>query len=254
MHGDGAFDVGGVMIDRLSIRTRPPGRPVMYQSWGKLLFMHWPVAEELLRPLIATRLSIDTFEGHAWVGVTPFTMWGIRPAFLPPLPVLSTSHELNVRTYVHLDGVPGVWFLSLDASNALAVWGARSAYFLPYFRARMQLQEHNSLSHFTSTRTHPGAPAARFDATWAGGDPLPAAAPGSLDFFLIERYCLYSARRGQLYRARIFHRPWPLRRVELRSFASTMLESHGLPTPPQSPLLHAQAEPLGVAVWRLERV
>jgi uncharacterized protein YqjF (DUF2071 family) len=242
------------MIDRLSIRTRPSGWPVMYQSWGKLLFMHWPVAEELLRPRIAARLSIDTFAGRAWVGVTPFTMWGIRPTFVPPLPVLSTSHELNVRTYVHLDGVPGVWFLSLDASNALAVWGARVAYLLPYFRARMQLQEHNSLIHFTSTRTHAGAPAARFDATWTGGDSLPAAAPGSLDFFLIERYCLYTARRGQLYRGRIFHPPWPLRQVERLSFASTMLESHGLPTPPQAPLLHAQAKPLQVGIWRLERV
>jgi uncharacterized protein YqjF (DUF2071 family) len=226
----------------------------MYQTWDKLLFLHWPVAEEILRPLIAPRLSLDTFEGRAWVSVTPFTMWGIRPAFLPSLPVLSESHELNVRTYVHLDGVPGVWFFSLDASNALAVWGARLAYGLPYFRARMQLQEHHSVVHFISTRTHPGAPAAQFDATWTGGDPLPPAAPGSLDCFLTERYCLYAARGGQLYRARIFHGPWPLRRAERLSFASTMLESQGLPTPREAPLLHAQAAPLQVGIWRLEKV
>jgi len=109
----------------LSIRTRPSGWPVMYQTWDKLLFLHWPIAAELLRPLIAPRLCLDTFEGRAWVGVTPFTMWGIRPTLLPSLPVLSQSHELNVRTYVHMEDVPGVWFFSLDASNALAVLGAR---------------------------------------------------------------------------------------------------------------------------------
>ena len=102
-------------------------------------------------------MGLYTFEGRAWVSVTPFTMWGIRPIFFPPLPVLSQSHEFNVRTYVHVEGVPGVWFFSLDASNALAVFGARLSLGLPYFRARMRLQEHQADTHFTSTRMHPGA-------------------------------------------------------------------------------------------------
>jgi uncharacterized protein len=75
-----------MMIDRLSIRIRPPGWPVMYQTWGTLLFLHWPIVAERLRPLIPPRLSLDTFEGCAWVSVTPFTMWGIRPAFPPLIP------------------------------------------------------------------------------------------------------------------------------------------------------------------------
>jgi uncharacterized protein YqjF (DUF2071 family) len=133
------------MIDRLSIRTRPSGWPVMYQTWGKLLFVHWPVAAEVLQPLLASGLRLDTFEGRAWVSVLPFTMWGIRPLFFPPLPVLSQSHELNVRTYVHVEGIPGVWCFSLDASNALAVFGARLSLGLPYFRAHMRLQEHHHL-------------------------------------------------------------------------------------------------------------
>ncbi|MBI3962971.1 MAG: DUF2071 domain-containing protein [Deinococcus sp.] len=106
-------------IDRLSIRTRPSGRPIMHQRWGKLLFLHWPMPAELLRPLIPSRLAIDTFAGNAWIGVVPFTMWGVRPVFLPPLPGLNAFHELNVRTYVHLNGVPGVWFFSLEATSAL---------------------------------------------------------------------------------------------------------------------------------------
>jgi uncharacterized protein YqjF (DUF2071 family) len=226
----------------------------MYQTWGKLLFLHWPVAADVLQPLIAPRLRLDTFEGRAWVSVAPFTMWGIRPAFLPPLPFLNASHELNVRTYVHLDGVPGVWFLSLDASNALAVWGARMAYGLPYFRARMRLQEHPSGIRFSSIRTHTGAAAARFEACWARGDALPPAAPDSLDFFLVERYSLYAVRRGHLCRARIFHHPWPLCRVERLSFTSTMLEAHGLATPSEAPRLHAQRQPLRVGIWPPERL
>ena len=93
-----------MMIDRLSMQIRPSGWPIMYQTWDTLLFLHWPVAAELLRPLMAPRLVLDTFEGRAWVSVAPFTMWGIRPIFLPPLPVVSQSHELNVRTYVRACG------------------------------------------------------------------------------------------------------------------------------------------------------
>jgi uncharacterized protein YqjF (DUF2071 family) len=135
-------------VDRLSVRTRPPGWPIMYQSWGKLLFVHWPVPAELLRPLIPDPLVIDTFNASAWLGITPFTMWGVRPVFLPPIPIVSQSHELNVRTYVHLDGVPGIWFFSLDASNPIAVLGARLTFYLPYFNARMSLEQRDRTIYF----------------------------------------------------------------------------------------------------------
>src|ERR1044071_4103676 len=110
-------------LDRLAVRERPEGQPVMHQDWGKLLFMHWRIREESLRPLIPERLQIDKFDGSAWIAVTPFTVWDIRafPPYLPPVPGLSSMHELNVRTYVHLDGVPGVWFFSLDANSHIAV-------------------------------------------------------------------------------------------------------------------------------------
>jgi uncharacterized protein len=115
-------------IDRLCVRNRPRGWPVIYQTWDKLLFLHWPIEVERLRPLLPAALQIDTWQGTAWIGMTPFTISGIRPPLVPPLPVISTTHELNVRTYVHNDGVPGVWFLSLDACNRFAVWAARLGY------------------------------------------------------------------------------------------------------------------------------
>lgn len=111
-----------VTIDRLALRRHPSGPSMMRQYWGKLLFMHWAIDPELLRPLIPSQLSIDTLDGKAWIGVVPFTMWGIRASFLPPIPGTSAFHELNVRTYVHYQGVPGVWFFSLDAASKLAVW------------------------------------------------------------------------------------------------------------------------------------
>ena len=110
--------------------------------------------ENMLRPLIPDPLAIDTYDGLAWIGITPFTMWGVRPAFTPPLPSLSEFHELNVRTYVHLDGVPGVWFFSLDANNAVAALGARVAFHLPYFNARMSLERRDRTIYFSSRRAH----------------------------------------------------------------------------------------------------
>jgi hypothetical protein len=236
--------------ERLALRERPRGLPIGQMNWGKLLFMHWPIAPEALRPLIPERLTIDTFDGAAWIGVVPFTMWGVRPTFVPPIPGLSRFHELNVRTYVHLNGVPGVWFHSLDAASALAVWGARTFFHLPYFNARMSLKQESDRIVYASERTHKRATPARFQATWKIGDALPTSEPGSLAFFLTERYCLYAARGAKLYRMRIFHPPWPLRRAELESYDSTMIEAHGLPTPDSSPLLH-YAEALHVEGWPL---
>jgi hypothetical protein len=104
-------------------------------------------------------------------------MWGVRPAFTPPLPYLSESHELNVRTYVHLDGVPGVWFFSLDANNAVAALGARVAFHLPYFNARMSLEQRDRITYFASRRVHrreaPAEASAEFEAVWTVAEKLP---------------------------------------------------------------------------------
>lgn len=238
--------------DRLLMRERPEGLAIGQMNWGKLLFMHWPIAAEALRPLIPERLTIDTFDGKAWIGVVPFTMWGVRPTFMPPVPGLSEFHELNVRTYVHLDGVPGVWFHSLDAASQLAVWGARTFFHLPYFNAEMSLEQTGETIVYSSDRTEEDAPPAQLQATWKIGAPLPESEPGSLEFFLTERYCLFAADGEKLYRLRINHPPWPLQQAELSSYDSTMIESHGLPTPHGEPLLH-YAEELHVEAWPLER-
>lgn len=225
----------------------------MRQCWGKLLFMHWPVDLELLRPLIPSRLTIDTFEGKAWIGVVPFTMWGVKPPFTPSLPGLSAFHELNVRTYVHYNGVPGVWFFSLDANSAPAVWAARTFVHLPYFNARINLNQEEDTITYSSTRTRKGSRPAVLDTSWNIGEKIDESTPESLPFFLTERYCLYSAHRDKLFRMRIFHRPWPLRQASLNSFSSTMVAALGVPSPMGEPLLH-YAEELKVDIWNLVRV
>ena len=242
-------------LERLAVRERPGGQPVMHQNWGKLLFMHWRVDEKHLRPLIPDSLTIDTYDGSAWVAVTPFTMWDIRafPPYVPPVPGLNSMHELNVRTYVHLDKVPGVWFFSLDANSSVAVMAARAFFHLPYFTAEMSLEQEAATIIYSSARTDTDAAPAEFDATWKIGETLPYAHPGSLEFFLTERYCLYSAHKQKLYRARIHHEPWPLQQATLTALDSTMLETHGLPTPRDAPLLH-YAEEVSVDIWPLEKV
>ena len=244
------------LASRLALRERPVGAPLLHQEWHDLLFMHWPVPAELLQPYLPERLQLDTHDGTAWLAIVPFNMTKVRTRMAPPVPGTNEFLELNVRTYVHLDGVPGVWFLSLDATNALAVWVARTFFHLPYLRATMRLEQPGpQLRQFTAQRTHAGVPAAHFRATWTVGAPLPPPEPGSLLFFLTERYCLYASNKSQtkLYRGRVAHEPWPLRAAQVLHYESTLIESHGLPTPVGKPLVHFGG-PVSVELWPMQRV
>jgi uncharacterized protein YqjF (DUF2071 family) len=238
---------------RLQARQRPSGAPIMHQDWGKLLFMHWPVAVENLRPLIPEALEIDTYEGQAWIAITPFTMWDIRPfpPLIPPIPGLSSMHELNVRTYVHFEGVPGVWFFSLDANSRAAVMAARNFFYLPYHHAEIDLRQTDDRIDYELSSDED--PPVVFDASWTIGDPLPEAEPESLPFFLTERYCLYTEHDDELYRARIHHAPWPLQTASLIKFNTNILEANELPQPASNPMLH-YAEEISVDIWPLEHL
>jgi uncharacterized protein len=225
----------------------------MYQSWQKLLFMHWQLPPEALRPFIPKDLEIDTYDGAAWIGVTPFVVRNARLALVPPIPFFSDFEEVNVRTYVHYHGVPGVWFFSLDASSALAVFGAWLAFHLPYFTARIRAREEgNQLCYQSRRLRHPSQPS-ELEASWRRGPALGAAQPGSLEFFLVERYCLYAVNGGRLFRARIHHPPWKLQRATLTALRSTMIEGQGLPQPAGEPLLH-HSEVQDTAVWPIKRI
>jgi len=203
-----------------------------------------------MRPLVPAGLEVDLWDGSAWVGVVPFRMSGVTPRGVPALPWISSFPELNVRTYVTAEGKPGVYFFSLDAANPLAVTLARAWYHLPYFRARMQCADRAGTVSYESRRI--GADAEFRGRYRPAGGVFPAPS-GSIEYFLTERYCLYSIRRGRLCRAEIHHPPWPLQVAEAEVERDTVAAAAGLRLPHSPPLLHF-ARRLDVVAWPLAPV
>jgi uncharacterized protein YqjF (DUF2071 family) len=224
----------------------------MGQTWENLLFAHWPVPASAVRALVPSALEVDTFDGSAWLGITPFRVDALRLRGLPPAPGVSSFLEVNVRTYVTRDGKPGIWFFSLDAASRLAVEGARRGYRLPYHQARMRAEQRNEWVHYESTRLGSPERPYVFSARYRPRGAVAAARPGSQEEFLAERYCLYALHEDRLHRAEIHHPPWPLQRaeavIELNTMAPNVVELPAVP-----PLLHFAARQ-DVVIWPLERV
>jgi uncharacterized protein len=191
----------------------PSGSWLMGQSWLDLAFLHWRVPREALRPLIPRRLEIETFDGDAWLGVTPFLLTGLRLRGTVPLPGLSQFPELNVRTYVTDGEKPGIWFFSLDAASATAVAAARRFYKLPYYRARMDARRDGGAVRYTSIRSDSSQRTLRATYRPLGAEREPR--PRTLEHFLTERYCHYADDGGRLLRADIHHPPWRLRDAQV---------------------------------------
>jgi uncharacterized protein YqjF (DUF2071 family) len=215
----------------------PAGAWVMSQTWNDLLFAHWPVAADVLRPLVPARFELDLFDGQAWLGVVPFHMTNVTPRFVPALPWISAFPELNVRTYVRVDGKPGVFFFSLDAGNPVAVSAARTLLNLPYYSAEMTTARVDGGVEYASRRL-PGA-AAEFRGSYRPHrNPQPPAA-GSLEHFLTERYCLYAVdHQFRAYRLEIHHPVWELETADAEIRVNTMADAAGIRLPGMAPLLH----------------
>jgi len=247
-------------MDRIAPTLEPDQPVLLHQNWHHLLFLHWEVPAEELQRMVPPELTIDTFEGKAYIGLVPFTLTGVRPVMTPSLPWISTFHEVNVRTYVHLAGRdPGVWFFSLDASSNIAVAAARAAYKLPYF-----------YSHIEFSATSDALPAIDFDAhrhDERGNQPangriryipmdgiVTAASPGTIEHFLLERYILYATDGDHhIHRARVHHQPYPMQRADLLECEETLVWAAGIRRPQETPLKHYARE-VNVKVYPLERV
>jgi len=203
-------------------------QPLGFQRWCDLLFVHWTVPVAALRRLVPEWLAIDLFEGRAYVTMIPFRIVESRPAGFPQ--ALSTHFlEANLRTYVRApDGQAGIYFFSLEASSVLAVVGARLLYALPYYLAAMSAVTTGARTTYTSRRLI-GRPA-WLDATYVVSEPAGSSAD-AIDHFLVERYLLYVHRGRALYRTRVRHAPYPLKRVTLERLDQTLVEAAGLPNP-----------------------
>jgi len=240
-------------LSRLEHRPWPlPRQPWTWrQNWYDLLFAHWPIATSSIRRLVPDGLAIQEFNGTSWIGVVPFRMTGVMRRPLPDLPWVSAFPELNVRLYVERDGIPGVYFLSLDAANPLAVWAARRFFHLPYWHSRMQFKASADDFVFRSERR---AATVRFSANYRPTSPVRESQPGTLEHFLTERYCLYACSpAGVLYRADVHHHPWPLQDGAGELDPTELLQPFGLSVGSAKPLLHF-SRGVDVVVWSPERV
>jgi hypothetical protein len=253
--------------ERIALTQRPAGRPAGYQSWRHLSFLHWRLPAEELRPLIPRPLEIDTFDGDAWIGIVLFHMSNVQPwRQIPPLPGCSRFPETNVRTYVHLAGRrPGVWFFSLDAANPPAVLAARAFWKLPYYRSRMSVERVDPYLRYTSRRLWPKPAGAHTNIEVEIGEvlgrdeprrarPAGQAIPGTLEFFLAERYLLYTGDGHQrLWSCQVHHVPYPLRTARLLHCEQSLIEALDIP-PPQGPCHVLFSDGVDVEVFPLTGV
>ncbi len=256
-------------MEHTAHRPYPPKTApwVMSQAWERLLFAHWRIAPAIMAHLIPPGVQLDLFDGSAWVGVVPFRMNDVTLRFVPPFPPVSRFLELNVRTYVRSktskdaagNGRPGVLFFSLDCSMPPAVEAARTFFHLPYFHAKMNLEERGEQTIYSSRRVDSrdgvgtsAPPHAVLDVSYRPDSPVFKSQPDSIERFLTERYCLFTSHGGNTYRAEIHHEQWTLQTAEAEFRTNTMLDWLNLkPLEPQ-PLLH-YCERIPMVNWLLER-
>lgn len=228
-------------IDRWTPTQRPQGAADGRQTWQQLLFLHWPVPVESLRPLVPDELSIDTWEGQAYVGVVPFVMKNVAPWWWPSMLAFSFL-ETNLRTYVHWQGRdPGVYFFSLDAASRLAVWAARVGWGLPYYYADMDIQSlhdrHEELWRYQMCRRSGNKPVLSVEYTV--GEALGPSQPDTFAYFLLERYLLYSVYRGKLWQGQVHHVPYPAYQATVHACREELVAAAGLPpTQGLPPIVH----------------
>lgn len=224
----------------------------MRQTWEHLLFLHWQWDAEAIQRTLPRGLTVDLHEGTAWIGVVPFYMSRIRPVYLPTMPWISWFLELNVRTYVIDErGRPGVWFYSLDCNRWPAVWLARTFFHLPYQHARMSASATEEGVSYRSQRRG-DAPVAEY--AWRCVGPTSVAEPGSLEFFLAERYRLFSVTpAGRIRSGCVHHVPYPLRRAEVDQYSVRHLELNAFAAPGRPPDHALCSRGVDVAIFGLEK-
>jgi hypothetical protein len=242
----------------------PDSHWLFSQSWNDLLFAHFAMAPATLRSLVPEAFTLDLYDGAAWLTISPCSVSHVRPSGVPPLPGISYFSQVSLRTYVTMQGKPGLFYFSVDAANLSAVWFARIFFRIPYWHASIQMSgatlharnPQEQTIHLRSSRLHGpkaiNAPA-KFDVIYSPQSEPEQARRGSLDEFLTERYCVYSWNRGRCYRAEIHHQPWKLQQSRIEIRANSMAEPFGLTLPLRPDLCHFSRS-LKMMTWAPERV
>ena len=215
----------------------------MKQTWQDVLFAHWPVPADDVRPLVPAPLEVDLWAGQAWVSVVTLRAAGVRLRFVPPVPLLSTLHQVNLRTYVHYQGKPGVYFVTIDTDHLPAALGARFLYRLPYYYARIVMRNQGKEVSWGSRRTTPGTEPAGLRATYRPTGELFTPGPATLDAWLLNRFRLFMVTGdGQPKRGEIRHPEWRLRTAALVIEHNSLLAARGVSLPPVAPVTHYAAQ------------
>lgn len=218
----------------------------MKQTWQDILFAHYPIEQKLLRPLVPDTLQLDLYNGLGWIGVVSLYVKNNRLRGLPKVPGIDQFPQLNVRTYVTLNGKPGVYFLSIDAPNILAVMLAKTFYRLPFYNADILIRYAHSEVHFKSIRRKSDI---QYNCSYYAASEFFLPKTGSFDEWIAERYSLYSlGKSGQIFRCDILHEPWSLKHAEAEFGNNTLLSNQGIRIESQQPILHF-AKKKDVRLW-----
>jgi uncharacterized protein YqjF (DUF2071 family) len=210
-------------------------RPVMTQRWERMTFLHWPVDGDVIQARLPRGLTVETYDGTAWIGLLPFVMHVATPGGRM-LPWVSHFCETNVRTYVVDDaGRPGIWFFSLDATRLGAVLTARATYRLPYIWSGMAVDTRPETVSYRCRRRWPGQHATASTIDVRIGEAIPADDLSERDHFFTARWRLYSVIAGRLVTGDAWHEPWPLHRAAVTSYDTNLITGDGLPPPQGEP-------------------
>ncbi|CDR34917.1 YqjF family protein [Criblamydia sequanensis] len=211
--------------DRLKAKKLGPF-PCMYQDWRHLLFLNWAYDPKEIQKTLPKGLFVDVHEGKAFLSVVVFFIENLRAPFLPKVPGLSHFIEINLRTYVYDErGVPGVWFYSLDIDSKLAAFGGRTFFHLPYHQADLKSEFKNGIIHITGQRK--SNPSTFFNFSYKeNNEKNRLAKPGTQDFFLVERYILYTTVKNQLKRGQVHHESYPLAQTDFFTANTNLFESN----------------------------
>lgn len=222
--------------------STPNRRVVLRQQWVELAYFHWRYEPEIIQQRLPAGVTVDTFDGAAWVGLIPFEMRNVQLGPTPPLPWLGSFIEINVRTYV-VDslGRRAVWFFSLDVPRSVIVAVARSVFALPYCWANASHERDGNRHRYEMTRRWPRRPGTFAQMGFTVSEAIEDDDVSDLDHFLSARWALVTRRRKQLLCGQVRHPRWPLQRVTDVAIGQTVIEAAGLPAPKGSP--HALYSP-----------